>query len=287
VVSSSASTAEQEAFMRAFHRERAGVTAAAYGRGRSYAVIVDAVMKAPFDAPLRGSLGANGVLDLGCGDGFLLAELRRAGFVGDMVGIDLSREELAAARARVTGAALVQSRAQQLPFRDDAFAVVVSHLAFTLMADIDAVVGELARVIAPGGRFVTLVGGGPRGDDAFAGFLDLARPFVRGVPRLGDIRARSDCGLAELFAHGWRALTVEDVPIDLSGTPDEVWQTMAGAYELAGATPVERESLRSDFVTACAAWRRDDGAVACTMATRLVQVVRAGQSRSQGAGLYG
>ncbi|HUQ06760.1 MAG TPA: class I SAM-dependent methyltransferase [Kofleriaceae bacterium] len=258
---------DQERFVREFHRRRAGVTAAAYGRSRSYAVIVRAVG------------GAQGRLaDLGCGDGHLLAELRAAGFAGAMVGLDLSEAELAAARARGTGATLVQARAQALPVRDGAFDVVVSHLAFTLMSDVDDVVRELARVIAPGGRFITLVGGGPRGDDAFAGFLELARPLVRGVPRLGDLRARSDRGLATLFTAdaGWRELAIDDVPIDLSGTPDEVWQTMAGAYELAGVSDAERVSLHRSFTSAAARWRRDDGAVACTMATRLVQVTRSG-----------
>lgn len=210
--------------------------------------------------------------DLGCGDGYLLAEIRKSGFGGQLIGIDLSETELVAAHARQTGAALVQARAQALPLGDASLDVVVSHLAFTLMADIDAVVRELTRVIVPGGRFVTVVGGGPRGDDAFAGFLELARPWMRRIPRLGEVRARSDAGLRELFGAGWTELTIDDLPIDLSGSPDDVWETMAGAYELDG---VDGESLRRTFVTESERWMRD-GRVACTMATRLVRVARTG-----------
>jgi len=239
------------------------VTSRAYARGRSYAAVVDAV---------AGTCDRARLADLGCGDGYLLAELRKAGFGGRLIGIDLSEAELTAAHARETGAALVQARAQALPLGDASLDVVVSHLAFTLMADIDVVARELARVIAPGGRFVTVVGGGPRGDDAFAGFLELARPWMTRIPRLGEVRARSDAGLRELFGAGWTELTIDDLPIDLSGSPDDVWETMAGAYELDG---VDRESLRRTFVTESERWMRD-GRVACTMATRLVRVARTG-----------
>jgi SAM-dependent methyltransferase len=264
-VSSSRSTAEQEAFLRAFHGRNPGVTSRAFARGRSYAAVVDAV--------LRGGRGRDARLaDLGCGDGHLLTELRRGGFAGAMCGIDLSEAELALARARVPDAHFVLARAQELPIVAGAFDTVVSHLAFTLMADVDEVVRELARVLVPGGRFITVVGGGPRGDDAFAGFLALARPWMTRIPRLGERRARSDAGLAALFGDGWTALTVDDLPVDLSGSPDEVWETMAGIYELDG---LEDERLRRTFVTECDRWRRD-GVVACTMATWLVQVVRTG-----------
>jgi SAM-dependent methyltransferase len=221
------------------------VTSGAYGRGGSYDVLKRHV---------RGR-----TLDLGCGDRVL-----------GTIGVDISEAELAIARHR---GPVIQARAQQLPFRDAAFDTVISHLAFTLMTEIETVVAQLARVIAPGGRFVTVVGGGPRGDDAFAGFLELARPWMTRIPRLGDIRARSDAGLFALFADGWTSLTIDDLPVDLSGRPDDVFDTLASAYELDGA---DRRSLREAFVTAAPRWMRDDGSVNCTMATRLVSVVRAG-----------
>jgi SAM-dependent methyltransferase len=236
---------EQERFLRAFHRRHPGVTSRAYRRARSYDVLARFV---------RGR-----TLDLGCGDRVL-----------GSIGVDLSEAELVLAREH---GPVVQARAQALPFRDGAFDTIVSHLAFTLMTDIEAVVAELARVIAPGGRFVTVVGGGPRGDDAFAGFLELARPWMTRIPRLGDLRARSDAGLHALFADGWTSLTIDDLPVDLSGTPDDVFETLASAYELDGA---DRQSLRAAFATAAPRWTRDDGSVNCTMATRLVTVVRAG-----------
>lgn len=265
-MASSASAAEQEAFLIDFHARHPGVTSRAFERGGSYAAIV---------GTLRRHDRAR-IADLGCGDGYLLAELRRAGCGGPLLGLDLSAAELRAASARRTDAQLLRARAQALPLRARTLDVVVSHLAFTLMAELDDVVAELRRVLVPGGHFVAVVGGGPKGDDAFAGFLELARPFVRGVPRLGELRARSDRGLGELFAAGWAALTVEELAVDLSGTIDDVWQTMAGAYELAHASEAERASLHEAFVERAGRWRRNNGSVGCTMATRLVHAVRAG-----------
>lgn len=266
-----ATRAAQEAFLRGFHDRRPGATAAAFAActvadGRSsYQVLADHA------AP------GQRVLDLGAGDGHLLGLVRARGLpVEDLVALDLSAGELRAARAR--GLPCVQARAQALPLATAAFELALSHLAFTLMPEPEAILGELARVLAPGGRFVTLVGGGPRGDDAFAGFLDLLAPRARAapIPRLGELRARSDAGLAALFSPvaGFAALTVTDLPLSLAGTADEVWARLEPSYEVATLPPAEVAALRADFLAAAPRWRRADGAIACTVATRLVVAIR-------------
>lgn len=262
---------DEEAFLRRFHRERPGVTSAALARGRvagggsSYDLVARAI-------PIGGR-----IVDLGCGDGVLLARLIAHGHrAADLVGLDVSADELHAARARVPGVAWLHARAQALPLADASCAAVVSHLAFTLMPELDAIARELARVLAPGGRFVTLVGGGPRGDDAFAGFLELARPLVGAAPptpRLGDRRARTDDGLAGVLA-GFSSLAIDDVTIDLSGTADEVWGSLVGSYELANLTPDARAALHAAFLAEAPRWRRADGAIAATMWGRLVTAIR-------------
>ena len=256
-----------EAWLRGFHARHPGITADALGRGRSYAALTDAAV-----------VGET-ILDLGCGDGHLLALLVAGGHrPAQLIGVDVSSDELAAASRRRIGAALLHARGQALPVRAASVDRVVSHLAFMLMTAPDQVAAELARVLRPGGRFATIVGGGPRGDDAFAGVLDLAMPVIRaaGVPRLGELRARSDAGLAGLFAAPvWTELTIEDIEVDLSGPPDVVWSTMATVYELADQPAGVLTDLRAAFEAAAPRWRRADGSIACTMATRLVTVTRA------------
>ncbi|HVV87685.1 MAG TPA: hypothetical protein VHE35_31805, partial [Kofleriaceae bacterium] len=131
-----------------------------------------------------------------------------------------------------------------------------------------------------------VLGGGPRGDDAFAGFLDVARPWLTiaaaraPMPRLGERAARTDAGLTALLAPaGFAAPTITDVAIELSGAPDEVFARLEPAYELAALTDGERADLRAAFVAAAPRWRRPDGAIACTMATRLAVALRAAPGR--------
>jgi len=76
---------------------------------------------------------------------------------------------------------------------------------------------------------------------------------------------------------GWAGVTVEDLEIDLSGTPDEVWMRLVGvSYELAVLDEAALEGLRVAFVEGCSRWRRADGLVGCTMACSLVEAVRCG-----------
>ena len=69
-----------------------------------------------------------------------------------VVAIDPHPQNLAAARRRAHGAALVRARAEALPFRDGAFQTAVSSLVFCSVDDPVAGLAEIRRVLRPGGR---------------------------------------------------------------------------------------------------------------------------------------
>jgi len=91
-------------------------------------------------------------LDAACGTGRHARHLVARGH--DVVGIDLTPEMLDRARAAVPEAVFLEGDLADLPADDDRFALVVCGLALAHVADLDAAVGELARVLRPGGRCV-------------------------------------------------------------------------------------------------------------------------------------
>lgn len=94
------------------------------------------------------------VLDLGCGTGRWLAAQRDAFADASvtLLGADPSAAMLAEARAKGIGG-LTRARAEDLPWRDATLDLVSSGYAFHHFGDKDQAVGEIARVLAPGGRF--------------------------------------------------------------------------------------------------------------------------------------
>jgi arsenite methyltransferase len=98
------------------------------------------------------------VLDVGCGAGMdSLVAAQMVGAAGSVTGIDMTAEMTAKARRsrELMGAAnvaIVDGSAEQLPFDDGRFDVVISNGVIDLIPDKDAVFSEVARVLRPGGR---------------------------------------------------------------------------------------------------------------------------------------
>jgi arsenite methyltransferase len=98
------------------------------------------------------------VLDLGSGAGTdSLVAAQMVGEEGHVTGIDMTPAMLTKARTAVAEMGLrnvefVEGEAEQLPFPDHRFDVVISNGVIDLIPDKDAVFAELHRVLAPGGR---------------------------------------------------------------------------------------------------------------------------------------
>jgi SAM-dependent methyltransferase len=92
------------------------------------------------------------VLDVGTGEG-QVARLARARGANLVVGIDPTRAQIEEAHRRGGGPAYIRSGAAALPFTRTSFDAVVACLVFEHIAELDEAIGEVARVLAPGGRF--------------------------------------------------------------------------------------------------------------------------------------
>lgn len=100
------------------------------------------------------------VLDLGSGAGIdALIAARAVGNEGRVIGVDMTPEMLAAARANAAqaGASQVEfreGRLERLPVEDASVDAVTSNCVINLVPDKRAVFAEIARVLRPGGRLV-------------------------------------------------------------------------------------------------------------------------------------
>ena len=105
---------------------------------------------------LRMDLRGRKTLDVGCGGGLLAEEFARLGCV--VTGIDPSEKSLESARdhARQAGLAIEyrQGVGEALPFPDGAFEIVYCCDTLEHVNDLGKVIGEISRVLKPGGVFL-------------------------------------------------------------------------------------------------------------------------------------
>lgn len=95
------------------------------------------------------------VLDVGCGTGALLQKLARKFPQARLAGVDPAPEMLAVARRRVSPETeLREGWAEDLPFAEGAFDVIVSCSMFHYSRQPIAALVEMTRVLRPGGKLV-------------------------------------------------------------------------------------------------------------------------------------
>jgi len=99
------------------------------------------------------------VLDLGSGAGAdVLISARRVAPGGRAIGLDMTDEMLALARANTAAAGVentefLKGYLEDIPLADRSVDVVISNCVINLAADKRVVLAEAARVLRPGGRF--------------------------------------------------------------------------------------------------------------------------------------
>jgi SAM-dependent methyltransferase len=95
---------------------------------------------------------ARRVLDVGCGEGQVTRAI--VGLGAGAVGIDPTWAQIRVAHVRDGSARYAQARAEELPFLDAAFDAVVLCMALEHVDPFEPALHEIARVLAPGGRFL-------------------------------------------------------------------------------------------------------------------------------------
>jgi SAM-dependent methyltransferase len=146
------------------------------------------------------------VLDLGSGAGAdVLISARRVGPTGKAIGLDMTDEMLALARANAAEAGVenvefVKGYLEDMPLADGTLDVVISNCVINLSGDKPQVIGEAARVLRPGGRFaVSDVIADPDMDEQTRADMAAWTGCVAGALTEAELRAAlRDAGLKDI-----------------------------------------------------------------------------------------
>ncbi len=92
------------------------------------------------------------ILEIGCGIGTVVAELTKQGY--DATGTDISQVAIEYGRAKYGNVRLEVQPAEELPYADGTFDVVLSFDLFEHIARIDRHVNEVHRVLKPSGYYL-------------------------------------------------------------------------------------------------------------------------------------
>ncbi|HRY08527.1 MAG: class I SAM-dependent methyltransferase [Actinobacteria bacterium] len=143
-------------------------------------------------------------LELGCGTGFFLLNLKLGGVLDDGHVTDLSPGMVDVAKRNGTHLGFeLEGRvadAETLPYPDESFDLVIGHAVLHHIPDLEQALREVMRVLKPGGRFVFAGEPTAKGDFVARKLSQLtwsAAKRITHLPGLRDRYARSDAELDE------------------------------------------------------------------------------------------
>lgn len=223
----------------------------------------DQAMEGMIAATAPGS--GQAVLDLCCGHGAMTAALCERGCT--VTGLDFSPEMLKHAARTAPDADLREGDAQAMPFEDESFDWVLCNCGIMHLPDQPRALGEVARVLRPGGSFAMTVWVGPEASAsfgiAFGAMKAHADPSVSAPPQPDFFQfARRDVAEDLLGAAGLELVTHNTIDcVWHLDTPEQLFRiyseaTVRMAMLLAAQPASAVEAIREAMTEAVA---RDHG----------------------------
>ncbi|MBI1861404.1 MAG: class I SAM-dependent methyltransferase [Deltaproteobacteria bacterium] len=177
------------------------------------------------------------IVDLACGDGYLIPLLQKKVGNVEIIGIDMSPAELTVARCKNLGpsVAFLEAMAHKTGLEDNSIDAVVCHMAFMLMTPIEPVVAEIQRILKPGGIFSAVIGNRPDTRGPLVTVRETVGKFMHkefpkmAAPVTGDPRVESEDGLSEII-RPLKMLGVRDDQFGVNVEPGGFWNYIKNMY---------------------------------------------------------
>jgi SAM-dependent methyltransferase len=181
------------------------------------------------------------VLDVGCGPGGLAMAL--ASIVGEenVAAVDPSQAFVSVCRARLPSADVRVAAAEELPFEDDSFGAALAQLVVNFMTDAERGVGEMRRVVKPGGTVAACSWDYRDQMTMLRTFWDAAHDVAPDEAERADEASTMNYATLESLTGLWRTVGLEDVrggelwvTVGYEGF-DDLWAPLPSGIGPAGA----------------------------------------------------
>ncbi len=196
------------------------------------------------------------VLDVGCGPGGLAAALAQIVGPENVAAVDPSQPFVSVCRARLPSADVRVAAAEELPFPDDSFDAAFAQLVVNFMTDAERGVGEMGRVVKPGGSVAACTWDYGDGMTMLRAYWDSAHEVAPGESVEFDEGKNMRYATAEELTGLWRTVGLDNVKGgELSVTVqyedfDDLWAPFPSGIGPAGAfcaslDPERQQALRT------------------------------------------
>jgi len=210
-------------------------------------------------AALIGAVGLepdSRVLDVGCGPGGLATALAEVVGQANVAAVDPSQPFASVCRARLPSADVRVAAAEELPFDDDSFDAAFAQLVVNFMTDAGRGVGEMRRVVKPGGSVAACTWDYRDGMTLLRAYWDAAHEVAPEESAEFDEGKNMRYATVEELTGLWRTVGLKDVTGgELSVTAqyedfDDLWAPFPSGIAPAGAfcaslDPERQQALRT------------------------------------------
>lgn len=198
------------------------------------------------------------VLDVGCGPGGLSAVLAEVVGEENVAAVDPSAPFVSVCRARLPRADVRVAAAEELPFEDGFFDGCFAQLVVNFMSDAKRGVGEMRRVVKPGGTVAACTWDYSDGMTMLCAYWDAAHEVVPDETEAYDERSNMRFSTEAELTGLWRDVGLDDVrggALDVTAAYedfDDLWAPFptgigpAGAF-CASLEPEQQQALRAAY----------------------------------------